>query len=799
MKNKVLFFFLILLLNQSLVFSEEQLYIFESSNIKIDQENEYIIAKNGKASSLDNNFQINADELKYSKKSKILEINGNSFIFIKKNNLEIFFDKGILDKNNSLFKAIGKIKINDKNQKLIFETDSIFFDYKKNFLTSPKNSTIYDRNNNVFLLDNFEYEINNSLIKAKNLNLIDKDNNKLTTEIVFIDTMNNNFYGKDVSLKLQNISQNKENEPRFKARTFVHKKNVTDFNKAVFTTCKKRNEECPPWEISASKIQHDKINKIINYENAVLRLYNTPIIYFPKFYHPDPSVKRKSGLLVPSLKSFKNGDNYLSLPYFQVISDNKDITFTPRFYDQDKFLLQSEVREVLKNSNHISDFSIKFENDQKLKSHFFYKYDKNLNLDNFDENKLGFKIQQTSKDTYLRKNNIKTDLEFNDNVLENSFEIDLSSSDFDAEFKTVIYENLFKEENDRYEYIFPNINLFKRFNNFNLLDGDFSLNSKLFAKNYETNIYETVSINDLIFKSSPIITNKGFNNDYEMIIKNLNSNAKNSKRYKNKDTIYASSLIQLNSSLPLIKETNYYKNILNPKFSLKIAPKHTKNIRNIENKIDVDNVYNLNRLNNNDEMIEGGLSLTYGSEFTMTNKKNLIDFFKFKIANNLRLEENNNLPGDNQLNKKVSSIFNKISYQPNNLFKLEYDSSIKNNLSDINYERFITEFKINNLITSFNYVNENNTNEKNSYLINKTKFNIDKNKAISFSTSKNKTLNLTEYYNLAYQYENDCLLASIEYNKNFYNDRDIKPTENFLFKLTIIPFEKTNKSISNNE
>ena len=47
---------------------------------------------------------------------------------------------------------------------------------------------------------------------------------------------------------------------------------------------------------------------------------------------------------------------------------------------------------------------------------------------------------------------------------------------------------------------------------------------------------------------------------------------------------------------------------------------------------------------------------------------------------------------------------------------------------------------------------------------------------------------MTEYYNLMYQYKNDCLAASVEYNKEYYEDRDIKPSENIFFKLTIIPF-----------
>ena len=62
---------------------------------------------------------------------------------------------------------------------------------------------------------------------------------------------------------------------------------------------------------------------------------------------------------------------------------------------------------------------------------------------------------------------------------------------------------------------------------------------------------------------------------------------------------------------------------------------------------------------------------------------------------------------------------------------------------------------------------------------------------MSFSTRKNKTKDLTEYYNFMYQYKNDCLAASIEYDKNFYNDNDVQQNENLVFKLTIIPLGET--------
>ena len=86
---------------------------------------------------------------------------------------------------------------------------------------------------------------------------------------------------------------------------------------------------------------------------------------------------------------------------------------------------------------------------------------------------------------------------------------------------------------------------------------------------------------------------------------------------------------------------------------------------------------------------------------------------------------------------------------------------------------------------------QNNTLDKNTYLQNTTKYNFDDSNNIMFSTRRNKKTDLTEYYNFMYQYKNDCLAASIEYNKDYYSDRDVKPEESVFFKLTIIPFGET--------
>ena len=96
----------------------------------------------------------------------------------------------------------------------------------------------------------------------------------------------------------------------------------------------------------------------MKYKNAWLKIFDIPVVYTPFFFHPDPSVKRQSGFLTPSYRNSNIFDKSLQIPYFKVISDNKDMTISPELFVNNSILLQTEYREANKNSDFILDFSI---------------------------------------------------------------------------------------------------------------------------------------------------------------------------------------------------------------------------------------------------------------------------------------------------------------------------------------------------------------------------------------------------------------------------------------------------------
>ena len=150
------------------------------------------------------------------------------------------------------------------------------------------------------------------------------------------------------------------------------------------------------------------------------------------------------------------------------------------------------------------------------------------------------------------------------------------------------------------------------------------------------------------------------------------------------------------------------------------------------------------------------------------------------------------MPLTSTIGNKSSDIFGNLILQPNKHLDFDYSFQVDNNLSTTNYNMIKTQLNVNNFVTSFEFLEERNLLGNESYLSNKTNYQFDKNHSLGFSTRKNKRTDLTEFYNLIYEYKNDCLIAAVEYNKDFYKDDGIEPSENILFSIKFIPFGSIN-------
>ena len=188
--------------------------------------------------------------------------------------------------------------------------------------------------------------------------------------------------------------------------------NVTTMRRAVFTACKlceKDRSRAPLWQIKAFEVVHNEKRRRIEYKDVVLEFFGVPVAYTPYFSHPDPRVKRKSGLLAPIYGSSSQLGLRLQTPYYFNLAPNRDATFAPIFTSKEGVVAAGEYREQttrgefslsgsLTRVDERNEFNVKT-GDEEFRGHFF-------GTGRFDINRTwswGFDVERTTDDTYLRR------------------------------------------------------------------------------------------------------------------------------------------------------------------------------------------------------------------------------------------------------------------------------------------------------------------------------------------------------------------------------------------------------------
>jgi len=857
MKNKIIIIFLILIFNlNALNFAISDEFTFRVTDLEILEDNTIYKGNNRGKVITDTQVELISDNFIYLKKINRLETNGNVELTDIKSNVIINAEKMFYLKSEEIIYTVGKTLINVDGQYDIVGSDITFLK-KKMILSSNEKATITDINSNVYKLAEFQYSINEELLKGKNI--FYRRNEKVNKEdeyyfkTGFFNLKINEFLGTDTNMKFhKTLFDNEENDPRVKAAASYGDKYNTYLNKAVFTSCKK-TDKCPPWKMRAETMQHDKIKKQIIYKNAWLELYDYPVAYFPKFFHPDPTVDRQSGLLRPGIADHDQLGDSIYVPYFFVISDEKDLTLKPRLFNNSggsrKFILQTEYRQETKNSltvidssfttGHYSDKNNKA--DKNTRSHLFANTNIDLNFTDFLSSSLEINYEKISNDTYLKLFDfIKSPLwKKSRGTLTSKIELDLAHENYDFGSSLKMHEFLGGKNSDRYTYVLPNYNFSKNFFLTNI-EGSFNLSSSGNHTINDTNISETTIGNDLSYNSFDFYTDIGITTNYEFLFKNINSMSDKSLKYKNTPQSEVMSSYFYNILLPLQKITKDRQNTLTPKLNFRFNPHDMKNHTNTGRRINIGNVFSSGRLGLGDSF-ETGESLTMGIDFkkekinqvnkvveiggtridyeNLTSseiekklkgvsdfKKEIVteieEYFDFKLATVYRLNKEKYIPVNSTLNEKSSNIFGIANYKPFKNLNLEYEFSLTNDFNTVEYNSIGAEYISDHLSSKFTFLEEagilgdSNVTESVTKLIDIKDYHN-----LSFSTRRNRKLNLTEYYDIVYEYKNDCLIAGIKYRKDYYKDSDIIPKEELFFSLTIVPFYtfSPNKMILNKD
>ena len=198
--------------------------------------------------------------------------------------------------------------------------------------------------------------------------------------------------------------------------------------------------------------------------------------------------------------------------------------------------------------------------------------------------------------------------------------------------------------------------------------------------------------------------------------------------------------------------------------------------------------FSLDRINNINNF-ETGLSGTIGLDYKAKRDNSNFDF---SVAQVLSEKENKKMASKTSMDEKLSDLVGSTSYGVNNKFNINYNFAVDQNYKQLNYNDFGANFDFNPVKIKFNYLLENEHIGNQEYFNTKVDFVKNKNGLFSFETKRNLITDSSEFYNLSYEYINDCLRAGLVYRREFYNDSELEPENSLLFKITLTPFGNIN-------
>ena len=319
---------------------------------------------------------------------------------------------GVVGPAQAQYSAIGPASGHGpvrNDQPVAFTADQVEYDREHGLVTAAGHVEAW-QNDHVLRADKVTFDRNTGVMAAYgHVVLMEPDG-----EILFADYAEMNQGMKDGVLRdMQAIlAENGRLAANGARRTGGE---INELANVVYTTCNlcKTDPTKPPlWQLRAAKAVQDLEHKKIEYEDAVMEMYGIPVAYFPYFWHVDPSVKRASGLLIPSAGVTSGLGAFIAQPYYWVLDDQSDATLTPMLTTKDGPQLDVEYRRRFNDGMLLVNASAGYEDNSPQGSAYLKgQFD-------FDDTwRWGFNINRASSADYVRDFRLGPDLGSDINLL----------------------------------------------------------------------------------------------------------------------------------------------------------------------------------------------------------------------------------------------------------------------------------------------------------------------------------------------------------------------------------------------
>jgi len=209
------------------------------------------------------------------------------------------------------------------NADLLLESERLTYDFDRDLIVASGSVQVFYDGITVEAQEMVFQRRQGQLTARGNVILIEPNGNIVRTEeITLSDDLANGF--------ARALQLDTPQRTRFIADSATRRdSNVTTFENGIYTVYTKPTnppDKPPLWRIKAATIIHDQQERTIYYEDAAFEFFGTPIAYVPYLSMPDPTVKRKSGFLMPSVVISEKLGYGVTVPYYWALSPHYDLT-----------------------------------------------------------------------------------------------------------------------------------------------------------------------------------------------------------------------------------------------------------------------------------------------------------------------------------------------------------------------------------------------------------------------------------------------------------------------------------------
>lgn len=310
-----------------------------------------------------------------------------------------------------------------------FASDKVSYNHEKQIMTASGN-VVLNQNGVIFKTEKIHYNQEKDLVHIPGMAtmiLPDGNTSKLS---------NVEIYPKKNEIMTGATQLDFTDGTHLKAEHVLRQGNTKDnvLKDAHYIACETCENSAPLWQLHATTVEQNENNHLMRFWNTFLEVKDIPVFYFPYFQMPDPSVKRKTGFLLPSVGSDSTIDRYIKLPYFVDIAPNQNLTLTPviSFTQKPLGILDYQGRFTKGELNF--NGSLTQDEDGKNQGHIQADFTYDLNK----EWRLSGQFDRTISDTYFRRYSV--------------LDIDDSQSYLTSDLKAEYYGNRLQGKADFYHF-----------------------------------------------------------------------------------------------------------------------------------------------------------------------------------------------------------------------------------------------------------------------------------------------------------------------------------------------------------